>query len=257
MAQACIIGAMADDDLPPDADALYGLPLERFTEERNALAKRLRSDGDGKAAKRVAALRKPNVAAWTINQLVRSRSADVADFAASADGLRAAQTALLEGRGAPAVLREARAAERSAVDRLLELARGLFPGGREPAGATLERIAATLHAAAADESVRDGVLSGRLLTDYEPSGFGDLQVELPDAPPAPARAEAPEPDPEAQAREAEARAREAAERERRERVAALQAALDEAVAERERAEAVLDAARAEEARRRAALEELN
>jgi hypothetical protein len=253
---------MADDDLPPAADELYGLPLEEFVGERNALAKRLRADGDGKAAKRVAGLRKPNVAAWTINQLVRSRSGDVGEFARTADELRAAQTDLLEGRGAPARLREARTAERAAVERLLELARGLFPGGREPAAATLERIAATLHAAAADESVRNGVLSGRLLTDYEPSGFGDLQVELPDAPPAPARAErapvqAPERDAEAEAREAaEAQAREAAERERRERAAALQAALDDAVAERERAEAALEAARAEEARLRSALDEL-
>jgi hypothetical protein len=241
---------MADDDLPPDADALYGLPLEQFVEGRNALAKRLRGEGNRKAAKRVTALRKPSVAAWTINQLVRSRSGDVADFARTADGLREAQTELLEGRGAPARLREARAEERAAVDRLLELARGLFPGGREPGETTLERIAATLHAAAADETTREAVLSGRLLTQREPSGFGDLQVELPDAPPA------PEPEPEPQA-DREAEAREAAERERRERIAALQTAVDEAVAERERAEAALEAARAEEARRRAALEELN
>jgi hypothetical protein len=244
---------MADDDLPPAADELYGLTLEEFVGARNALAKRLRAEGDGKAAKRVGALRKPNVPAWTINQLVRSRSGDIGEFARTADELRAAQTDLLEGRGAPARLREARTAERAAVERLLELARGLFPGGREPAAATLDRIAATLHAAAADESVRDGVLSGRLLTDYEPSGFGDLQVELPDAPPAAAREEPVE----APERDAEAEAREAAERERRERVAALQEALDEATAERERAESALEAARAEEARLRSALDELD
>ena len=243
---------MADDDLPPDADALYGLPLEQFVDERNALAKRLRGEGNREAAKRVGALRKPSVAAWTINQLVRSRSGDVAGFARTADGLREAQTELLEGRGAPARLREARTEERAAVDRLLELALGLFPGGREPGATTLERIAATLHAAAADEKTREAVLSGRLLTEREPSGFGDLQVELPEAPPPAHRAREPEPEP-----DREAEAREAAERERRERIAALQAAVDDAVAERERAEAALEAARAEEARRRAALEELD
>ena len=244
---------MADDDLPPDADAIYGLPLEDFVPERAAVAKRLRSEGDREMAKRVTALRKPSVAAWTINQLVRSRAKDVAAFTKAADGLRAAQGALLEGHGSPADLRTARAAERKAVARLIEVARGLFPGGREPGESTLERIGATLHAAAADEAIRDEVLSGRLLRERESSGFGDLDVELAAAvPPKPARKR----ERERAAEDTAARARkEAAERERRTRRAALQAALDQAVEERRRAEGALDEARAEEARRRAALEE--
>ena len=249
---------MADDDLPPDADAIYGLPLEDFVPERAAVAKRLRSEGDRETAKRVTALRKPSVAAWTINQLVRSRAKDVAAFTKAADGLRAAQGALLEGRGSPADLRTAREAERKAVGRLIEVARGLFPGGREPGESTLERIGATLHAAAADEAIRDEVLSGRLLRERESSGFGDLDVELAAAvPPKPRRKrerERESDDAAARAQE-EAAAREAAERERRTRRAALQAALDQAVEERRRAEDALDEARAEEARRRAALED--
>src|SRR3954468_21359266 len=249
---------MADDDLPPEADALYGLPLEDFVPERAAVAKRLRGEGDREAAKRVAALRKPSVTAWTINQLVRSRTKDVAAFTKAADGLRAAQGALLEGHGSPADLRTARAAERKAVGRLMEVARGLFPGGREPGESTLERIGATLHAAAADESVRDEVLSGRLLRERESSGFGDLDVELAAAVPPKTRAkrrrEADDASARARAAE-EAAARKAADRERRTRRAALQAALDQAVEERRRAEDALDEARAEEARRRAALEE--
>jgi hypothetical protein len=248
---------MADDDLPPDADALYGLPLEDFVPERAAVAKRLRGEGDREAAKRVAALRKPSVTAWTINQLVRSRTKDVTAFTKAADGLRAAQGALLEGHGSPADLRTARAAERKAVGRLMEVARGLFPGGREPGESTLERIGATLHAAAADESVRDEVLSGRLLRERESSGFGDLDVELAAAvPPKEAKRRREAEDASARAREAEeAAARKAADRERRTRRAALQAALDQAVEERRRAEDALDEARAEEARRRTALEE--
>jgi hypothetical protein len=101
-------GMADDDDLPPGADELYGLPLEEFVAERGALAKRLRADGDREGATRVAALRKPSVAAWTVNQLVRSRRADVAAFTEAAEALRAAQAALLEGRGSAAGLREAR-----------------------------------------------------------------------------------------------------------------------------------------------------
>jgi hypothetical protein len=250
-----MIRTMADDDLPPDADALYGAPFEDFIAERGALAKRLRAAGDREAARRVTALRKPSVAAWTLNQLVRSRARDIAAFAQAADGLRDAQAALLEGRGSPAGLREARAAERAAVDRLLEVARGLFPGGREPGATTLERVAATLHAAAADEAVRDAVLSGRLLAEREPSGFGDLEVALPEAPPAAAALPGEEEEEDDDDAAAERERAQAAERERQERIAALQAALDEAVAERERAEEALAAARAEEERRRAALEE--
>ena len=243
---------MSHDDLPPDADALYGLPLEDFVPERAAVAKRLRREGDREGAKRVAALRKPSVAAWTVNQLVRSRTKDVAAFADAADELRAAQAALMEGRGSAGDLRSAREAERGAVARLLEVARGLFPGGREPGEATIERIGATLHAAVADEAVRDEVLSGRLLRERESSGFGDLDVELAAAvPPRPRPRPAPRRKAEDDAREREA----AAERERRERRAALRAALDQAVAEREEAEADLAAARAEEARLRAALED--
>jgi hypothetical protein len=253
---------MADDDLPPGADELYGLPFEDFIAERGALAKRLRGEGDREGAKRVTALRKPSVAAWTLNQLVRTRAKDVAAFTKAAEGLRSAQAALLEGRGSPAGLREAREAERGAVAKLVKVARGLFPGGREPGGATLERVAATLHAAASDDAVREEVLSGRLLTEREPSGFGDLDVELAAAvPPKPKpkpRSRTPKDD-DAAARkraEAEAEAKAVAERrEREQRRAELQTALEEAVEHRRRAEEALDAARAEEKRRRAALEE--
>jgi hypothetical protein len=266
---------VADDALPPDADALYGLPMEDFVAERGAVAKRLRAASEREVAKQVAALRKPSVAAWTVNQLVRSRGSDVAAFREAAERLHEAQAALLEGRGSPAELREAQGAERAAVATLLELARGLFPGGREPGEATLERVAATLHAAATDASVRDDVLSGRLLAEREAAGFGGMEVaDIPEPARPPARGRkrkgcgggagrATEDDRRARER-AEAEARERAEREAAEaaarelaaRRAALQAELDEAVAERERAEAALDAARAEEERLRAALDEL-
>jgi hypothetical protein len=249
---------MADDDLPPGADDLYGVPFEDFVAERAALAKRLRGEGDREAAKRVTALRKPSVSAWTVNQLVRTRAKDVSAFTEAAEGLRAAQAALLEGRGSPAELREARQDERDAVDALVKIARGLFPGGNEPGATTLERVAATLHAAASDDTVREEVLSGRLLAEREPSGFGDLEVELALAvpPKRKPKARTPKTDDAAARKRAEAEAAAAErEREREARRAALQVALDEAVAARVGAEEALEAARAEEGRRRAELEE--
>jgi hypothetical protein len=249
---------VAEDELPPGADDLYGLPLEQFTAERGALAKRLRADGDRAGAKRVGELRKPSVAAWTINQLVRSRGKDVAAFRQAAEGLRDAQAALLEGSGTPQGLRDARTAQRKAVEELLAGARGLFPGGREPGNATLERVASTLHAAAVDDAIREEVLSGRLITERQTAGFGG--AEMPVAP-APRKRDgaAERRAAEEAAREAEEAAeREAAERkaeERRRRRAALEEALAGAVEERERAEEALETARAQEARLRKALDE--
>jgi hypothetical protein len=57
-------------DSPED---LYGLPLERFIAERTALVKALRGRERRNEASEVAALRKPSVAAWAVNQLVRTQ----------------------------------------------------------------------------------------------------------------------------------------------------------------------------------------
>ncbi len=46
-------------------DALYQLPLEQFTEKRNALAKEL----SGTAGKQVKFLAKPPAPIWAVNQL--------------------------------------------------------------------------------------------------------------------------------------------------------------------------------------------
>ena len=56
-----------------DQRELYGLPLDRFVAERAALAKSLRSEGQREQADQVAKRRKPSVAAWAVNQLVRTQ----------------------------------------------------------------------------------------------------------------------------------------------------------------------------------------
>lgn len=54
-----------------DAHDLYGLPIELFVSERQAVAKELRRQGLRDEAARITGLRKPSVAAWAVNQLVR------------------------------------------------------------------------------------------------------------------------------------------------------------------------------------------
>ena len=58
--------------LERELDALYQLPLDQFTSARDDLAKRLRADGQAEQAEQVKALRKPPVAVWLVNRLVRN-----------------------------------------------------------------------------------------------------------------------------------------------------------------------------------------
>ncbi|MGW6455717.1 hypothetical protein ACWF94_07265 [Streptomyces sp. NPDC055078] len=53
------------------ADVLYALRPDEFTAERAAYAARARKEGDREAALRIAALRKPVLAAWSANLLAR------------------------------------------------------------------------------------------------------------------------------------------------------------------------------------------
>ena len=55
------------DALDAAADALYALPPEEFTAARNARA----GEASGDLAKQIKAFRKPAVAAWAVNLLVR------------------------------------------------------------------------------------------------------------------------------------------------------------------------------------------
>src|SRR4051812_23137763 len=80
---------------------LYGLPLDRFTAERNALAAELSSDGDRDAAAAVKALRKPSAAAWAANQLVRAEPDLVEALLGAGGELRQAHRQAAAGRRAP------------------------------------------------------------------------------------------------------------------------------------------------------------
>lgn len=152
---------------------LYGLPLDRFTPERNALAKELRGEGRGEEAAGVAAMRKPSVAAWAVNQLVRTQRREVEELFEAGDALQRAQADLVAGRGQSGSLREASERERAALDALVRKARGLLSSeGRELTGTTLERVSETLHAAALDEDARAQVKDGCLQQELRHVGLG-------------------------------------------------------------------------------------
>lgn len=174
-----------------DAHALYGLPLERFIPERNALAKELRAGGRRDEAEAVAALRKPSRAAWAVNQLVRTQSNDVAALFEAGDAARRAQSALLAGHGDGAALRDALGQERAGVEQLTAAAQGLLSTvGNELSSSMLERVADTLHAAALEPEAREQVKHGCLDHELRHIGLAEAGLGAKPAPPRGARRKA-------------------------------------------------------------------
>jgi hypothetical protein len=229
-------------------DRLYELTPEEFVAARGELAKRLRGDGDVAAAKRVAALRRPTVAAWAVNQAARRRPELVRDLLEAGERLRQAQRRALSGLRGDA-LRTATRDRRIAIDRLLAVAaEALQESGRSPE-AQRDAIAASLQAASTDERAAAAVRAGRL--DHEltaPSGFGEVaglelvQPEAPEPARAPARPKRRRTLDPARRRELEA-ARQERERRAKEVRAALRAAGKAREAADEAAEAEAEATR--------------
>ncbi|MEU9505081.1 hypothetical protein AB0D32_02210 [Micromonospora sp. NPDC048170] len=151
---------------------LYTTPPDRFVAIRDEAAAEARRAGDPKAAREIARLRRPTVAAWLVN-LLAIRSPDlVADLAQLAEALRAAQRELRGPR-----LRELSAQRRAVVGALVAEVRKLAAGaeGAPPAGKLpLAEVEATLNAALADTDVAEQVRSGRLLRAATYAGFGEV-----------------------------------------------------------------------------------
>ena len=153
-------------------DGLFRLAPEEFVAARDDLARRLKREGDAAAAAEVKALRRPSLSAWAVNQLAHGRADELEQLLATGERLRSAHQAALAGEGA-AELRAAARAEREAVTSLVGASlEVLRQAGHPTTDATRDRVAATLHAAAADPAAAELVRRGRLTHDLDPSGFG-------------------------------------------------------------------------------------
>lgn len=166
-----MVGLRTLTEPDPRIDRLYELPPAEFTAARNALAAELRAEGDGAAAARVKALRKPNRTAAAANRLIRAEPELVEALLGAGGELRQAHRQAASGRGA-AQLRTAAAAEREAIERLI--ARAPAALGERPGPALAEALRTTLHAAAGDEEARALIASGRLSADLRAVGLGPL-----------------------------------------------------------------------------------
>jgi hypothetical protein len=160
-------------DVEAEIGRLYELPPEGFVAARDELARRLR-DRDRAAAERVRRLRRPTVAAWTVNQVARGRPELVAELIEAGDRLRQAQRRALSGLR-DSGLRAAAAGRRELLDQLLAAAAGVLVEAGRPPEPHRDAIAATFEAASVDAeaaaAIRRGALERELPT---PTGFGEV-----------------------------------------------------------------------------------
>jgi hypothetical protein len=166
------------------ADELYGVDPGAFVATRDASASRARSEGDRGLGQAIKQLRRPSVAAWLTNLLVRESGPQLRALLEVGVAMRQAQERL-----AGEELRELSRRGQSAVEALVAEAATLAEALGQPASATvLGEVEATLRAALADPQAAEAVRRGRLTTSLEHSGFGSL-VAVPDS----ARRAAPAP----------------------------------------------------------------
>jgi len=161
---------------PPDVlaaarDRVYAVPPDGFTAERARLVQELRDQGRRGAAADVQKLRRPSLAAWSVNQAARAEPERVAQLFAAGEVLGQAHREAVSGR-AGATVRDAGQRRRALVDdltrRALEFAALLSPNP-EP---HRDAIEATWAAASVDPSVQPAVASGWLAKELpRPTGF--------------------------------------------------------------------------------------
>jgi hypothetical protein len=183
-----------DIDVEAEIDRLYQLPLVQFTEERNALAARVKARGDKVVAARVKSLARPNVSTWVTNQIYWTARPEFEAFLASAQQIRDVQA----GGAGGAALREAMQKRREAQAAVMRRAEScLASAGHGANPGTLRRVSETLQALAAESAGATDVRPGRLVHDLDPPGFeafAGLAGALPPAAP-PASRVPPEPTP--------------------------------------------------------------
>ncbi|MGA5301559.1 hypothetical protein ACPCHT_16640 [Nucisporomicrobium flavum] len=197
---------------------LYEAPPDNFVAGRAQAVADARRAGDKDLAKRLAALRKPTVAAWLVNLLALRRPDLIEDLVELATALRQAQRSLKGDE-----LRELSTQRRQVVSALVRAAQQLAveddPGLRG-AKLPMAEVEATLTAALAEPEIAEQVRSGRLVKAATYAGFGEVprpRLRLVTAEDAPEPEEEPEEAP--RASPGDERRRRAEEKARAERAA--------------------------------------
>ena len=164
------------------ARQLYGLPPEEFTAARTAAVKEARAAGDRGLATQLGALRRPAVAAWAVNLLVRERASLVEQVTSMGDSLREAQ-AQLDGAALRDLTRQRRRLV-AAVTAEVEAVAASHDHSLSPGAA--RQVEETVQAALVDPRAAEVVRSGLLVQPLSSTGVESvaevLGVPLPAAP---------------------------------------------------------------------------
>lgn len=162
------------------ADELYGLGLPEFTPARDARVRELKKP-DPELSAAVKALRKPSVAAWVVNLLVRREAEQVGQVLDVGAALREAQ-ANLAGDELRALTRQRRQLTAAVTVRARAVA---ADNGQKVTPAVADQVEATLTAAILDAECARAVRSGLLVTSLASTGVDAVDlgsaVAVPDA----------------------------------------------------------------------------
>ena len=161
------------DDLLAIADELYGLALPDFTPARDARSKQLKP-ADKELSSKVKGLRKPSLAAWVVNVLVRHETEQVDQVLAVGSALREAQSSL-DGEELRALTRQRRQLTAAVTTRARTLA---GERGVRVTPAVADQVEATLTAAMIDEGCARAVRSGQLVTALAATGVDAVDLAL-------------------------------------------------------------------------------
>ena len=153
------------------ADELYGLGLGDFTPARDARAKELKK-GDPDLSAQVKRLRKPSVAAWAVNLLVRREAEQVGQVLGVGAALREA-AASLAGEELRALTRQRRQLTAAVTTRARAVA---AEAGQRLTDAVADQVEATLTAAIIDEDCARAVRSGLLVAALAATGVDEVDL---------------------------------------------------------------------------------
>ena len=150
--------------LDPKIDALFRLPLDEFTEKRNALVKEL----SGEPKKQIKFLTKPPLPIWAVNQLYWQERPTYSALVDASEKLRTAHRAALSGHKAD--IRKAEQVHRAALEKAVANAIALLERSQgQVSDAARETVRKALAALPADES------PGRTTRVPEAAGFSLLE----------------------------------------------------------------------------------
>jgi hypothetical protein len=151
---------------------LYAVTPEEFMAERKRVVAEARAAGHDAAATDLGKLRKPSIAAWAVNLLVRESPRLVERLDDLGGRMRAAQ-----GRLDTGTLTSLRPERDSLLEELVRAAVEVVGDtGRSVSPAAQQDIRATAIAALADEQAMAAVASGQLTRALSYSGFGEVDL---------------------------------------------------------------------------------